>query len=307
MLKGKLLAITLAMVKALFITLFGSAFFSCALTPMVYDLITSLLGYEPWPFSRVFDRVFLALLVIFIIFFRRDFDIACIYESLRNPAENRVRFYLVVLGIAISSVSVGICTIGVFQSGALTVNPRTNSEILGRLARVVPGALLIAIIEELFFRVLLLRRLRDYLPVSLAVAATSLMYALVHFITPKKSFVYSGRSWFDGFDYLPALLGRLLEPGTGLGIAGLFVVGLLLSYAMLRLGSVYLAIGLHAGWICALKMISYLSWRNPTMLVSEGLGGRYALFSQGWTWVSFVMVFALLYIWARKSNNVRYD
>jgi len=39
------------------------------------------------------------------------------------------------------------------------------------------------------------------------------------------------------------------------GIFGLFLIGVVLSYALARAGHLYLAIGLHAGWIVGLKMI----------------------------------------------------
>lgn len=39
------------------------------------------------------------------------------------------------------------------------------------------------------------------------------------------------------------------------GICGLFLIGMVLSYALARTGNLYLSVGLHAGWIVGLKMI----------------------------------------------------
>jgi uncharacterized protein len=293
------------MILALFITLVGASVLSCLLTPIVFDLLNMIYGSAPWPFSRVFDRVFLALLLAFIISFRKKFDLGCLKEALRIPLPRMKRALLLALGFIISSLTVGLCTLGVFNNGTLSINPRSTGDIIYQVLLVIPGAIIIAIIEELFFRVLLLARLRDYFSLYLSIFITALFYATVHFITPQKSFVYHGNSWLEGFGYVPALLERLIVPGTGLGIAGLFVVGLLLSYAMIKIGSVYLAIGLHAGWICSLKLISYISLRNPEIVIPEGLGGRYILFSQGWTWLSFAIVFFILYLLSKKLRFQR--
>jgi membrane protease YdiL (CAAX protease family) len=46
------------------------------------------------------------------------------------------------------------------------------------------------------------------------------------------------------------------EPATILpGLIGLFLIGVVLSYALVRTGNLYLSIGIHAGWIIGLKTI----------------------------------------------------
>lgn len=293
------------MIRALLITLVGASVLSCLIVPILFELLTYFIGSTPWPFSRVFDRVFLIVLALFIVYFRRDFDLESIRRALAVPPVWRQRLQLVFLGACISAGTVALCMIGVFAEGTLTVNPRSGSEIFMRLAKLIPGALFIAFAEELFFRVLLLQRLRHYLPLWGALVLCSLVYAVVHFITPQRSFIYHGESWLEGFNYIPALLQRLGEPGTEIGIAGLFIVGLLLAFAMVRIGSVYLAIGLHGGWICAQKMISYVSLRDMSAPLPAGLGGRYSLFGEEWTWLSFLLVMILLGVlaWGRQRRG----
>ena len=82
---------------------------------------------------------------------------------------------------------------------------------------------------------------------------------------------------------------------TALGISGLFVVGIILGLAKKRYRSIYLVIGMHAGWIFSLKMVSFLSLPNPDVSYTVGLTGRYALFAEWMSWVSFLLVLAFLY------------
>jgi membrane protease YdiL (CAAX protease family) len=57
-----------------------------------------------------------------------------------------------------------------------------------------------------------------------------------------------------GFSHLLASFRPFLDPVLLLpGIFGLFLIGLVLSYALIRTGKLYLGIGLHAGWVFSLK------------------------------------------------------
>ena len=192
-------------------------------------------------------------------------------------------------------MSVALAIGGIFFRNYLSVNPRDIIEVILRMLTIIPGALSIAIIEELFFRVVLLDRLRDYLSFPRALSISALLYGLVHFISADKLFVYTGEFWWEGFLYLRAVLDRVMLPGTALGVAGLFVVGIILGLAKRRYGSVYLVIGMHAGWIFSLKMVSFLSLPNPNLSYTIGLTGRYALFAEWLSWVSFIVVLAFMY------------
>lgn len=293
------------MIRAIGISLVGAVILSCLLTPPIFDFLAASIVGMPWPFSRILNRVFLSVLLLFIFYFRRDFDLASIKRALRFPDFWRDRLLLLVLGFAISLATVSLCMASVFDAGTLRVNERTDEEIVRAISETLPVALVISVIEESFFRVFFLSRLLAYCSRLSAVVYASLLYAIVHFISPDNTFVYTGKSWLEGFTYLPHILHRLVEPGTALGITGLFVIGLLLSFALFRVGSVYISIGLHMGWIFALRMITFLSIRNPDIEVPSGLGGRYYLFSQSSTWLSFALVAFLIAMLPRYQKENR--
>ena len=63
------------MLRALAIVVVGGVLLACALTPPVYSLLQSLMGEVPWPYSRVFDRVALLVVVVLVYVQRRSFQL----------------------------------------------------------------------------------------------------------------------------------------------------------------------------------------------------------------------------------------
>ncbi|MGA2748097.1 MAG: CPBP family intramembrane glutamic endopeptidase [Verrucomicrobiota bacterium] len=113
-------------------------------------------------------------------------------------------------------------------------------------------AVIVGVLEEMLFRGALFGILRDAMPWPAALAVSSAVYSLAHFIRSPQS----GASvhWYSGL----ALLQEMFRHPPGLIPASLtlFVAGAILALAYQRSGALYFSIGLHAGWIFWLK-----SWR----------------------------------------------
>ena len=109
-----------------------------------------------------------------------------------------------------------------------------SAKLWGTVIGFLPGAMLVATLEELIFRGYILRQLLAY-SVPLAIASSSTAYALVHMPTV--------------FEW----------PGTGLELVGLAILGGVLALSALRTGQLYLAIGLHAA-------LSYCARVNKLLL-----------------------------------------
>ncbi|MGH7888745.1 MAG: CPBP family glutamic-type intramembrane protease, partial [Candidatus Binatia bacterium] len=93
------------------------------------------------------------------------------------------------------------------------------------------------------------RPLRAYL-------LANLFYSLLHFVRPGQAYFLDGFVPLAGFQHLVKTFAPFLDPLPLLpGIFGLFLIGIVLSYALLRSGKLYLSIGLHAGWIISLKSL----------------------------------------------------
>ncbi len=127
---------------------------------------------------------------------------------------------------------------------------------LGRvLSQVLVPAVAVSLVEEWLFRGLLLGLWLRYARPLTACVGASLLFAALHFVEPPQAWrVLDPTHWLAGF----SLLGGVLAHFTcGIFILTEFIpmlaVGLALAWARLRSGALWLPIGLHAGWIIALK------------------------------------------------------
>jgi membrane protease YdiL (CAAX protease family) len=128
------------------------------------------------------------------------------------------------------------------------------------LPRLLLTALVVAIIEESLFRGAIFGLLRQSLPAGLALVITSSLFAIVHLVKPPDNRIDTV-TWHSGFDLL--LFFRSSDPlligGAGLT---LFVLGLLLGYAVIKTSSLWLSIGLHAGLVFAKMSFNKLTKRS---------------------------------------------
>jgi membrane protease YdiL (CAAX protease family) len=130
------------------------------------------------------------------------------------------------------------------------------------LTRVFFSAIVVALIEEALFRGALLGLVRQSLASIPAVIVVSLIFAVVHFLKPPADQA-SGVTWHSGFDLLPKLFRQFSEPSLVLGGAvSLFVLGLLLAAVTVRTSSLWLGIGLHAGFVFGKMSFNKLTLRR---------------------------------------------
>lgn len=143
------------------------------------------------------------------------------------------------------------------------VNPVvTGIDWLRALRKSLPTAVVVSFIEEVLFRGVLLGIFLRVMKPWPAVFSLSLIFALVHFLEPPPGVkVPDPEAVNAGFILLGQILGRLLEPSEFIGrFLGLFAVGVILAMARLRTGSLWLPIGLHAGWVFAYQLFKSATW-----------------------------------------------
>ena len=119
-------------------------------------------------------------------------------------------------------------------------------------------AVVVAILEEAFFRGALLGLvLRSAAPTG-ALAFVSALFAILHFLKPPAHAVPDAAiRWTSGFTFLPLTFRQFSDPLLVLGgFTTLFAVGWVLGWARLQTGALWLPMGLHAGWIFGLKTFS---------------------------------------------------
>jgi membrane protease YdiL (CAAX protease family) len=122
------------------------------------------------------------------------------------------------------------------------------------------------LIEEALFRGLflgiLLRGLRRWPAIVLSAA----IFSIVHFLKAPDQTTTSVQ-WNSGFVSLAHSFDQFGEPMLVLaGFTTLFVIGTILAHARLRTQSLWLPIGLHAGWILTSSVFAKLARREVLAL-----------------------------------------
>lgn len=170
----------------------------------------------------------------------------------------------------------------------------------GALIKIGGSAMAVSLIEEFLFRGAILGLLRRTVPAFPALLISSALFSIVHFLKPDDRIPLEAPvSWSSGFALIPSVFWQFTEPALVLaGFTTIFLVGWVLGYATLRTGSLWMAIGLHAGWIFGTMGFSKLTKRvvRDTLPwfgadLSVGLGSIGAVILTGatvWWWLRYV-------------------
>jgi len=175
-------------------------------------------------------------------------------------------------GVVISVVPLLCC--GAFLI-AFHVYSFRHSFAWPRVGKMILASITVPLIEEVFFRGIvlgvLLRTGRKYV----AMFAVSMIFAAVHFLkAPERTSTVV--TWTSGFSSIAHAFDGIRDSMMlAAALATLFIIGWILADARMRTRSLWLAIGLHAGWIFgsgifslgARQRIPALPWVGKNLLV----------------------------------------
>ena len=244
-----------------FVLLLVALAVAALLSPWVAALWNAVLAARPeweryrYSFSHIFGRTFMIAGVAIFLSCRswigirsaRDLGLGPLRQALANVP---LGFFLAVASVAL---------LGLVMSVADVFDPYFRLSLSGGLQRSVKAllaALTVGFLEEMFFRGIIFKGLAENTRRATAFTAASLFFAAIHFVRPGERFSVEGIDPLAGARYLGQAFAPLLDPLPILpGLLGLFVIALVLSYAFLRTGSIYLSMGLHAGWVFGIKTI----------------------------------------------------
>lgn len=157
-----------------------------------------------------------------------------------------------------------------------------------RLGKVVLATISVPFIEETFFRGLVLGILLRTGRKLLSVVAVSALFAAVHFLKGSE-WEPATVTWTSGFKSIGDAFAGFGDPMMVLAaFATLFLIGCILADARVLTRSLWLPIGLHAGWIFASGIFSWLTRRQMVALPWLGknlLIGIIPLGLAGVTWI----------------------
>ena len=170
------------------------------------------------------------------------------------------------------------------------------------VAKMFLAAAFVPFIEEAFFRGLVLGTLLKSGRQTMSIFLTSALYSIVHFLKAPEQ-TSPDVTWTSGFNSIAHAFGQFTDPLlVGAGFTTLFLVGWILAEARLVTRSLWLPIGLHAGWILTAGLFNKIALRQQMILPWLGknlLVGLVPLAVAGLTWL--LMHSWLKYVDARKT------
>jgi membrane protease YdiL (CAAX protease family) len=208
-------------------------------------------------FEAFFHRALLLGALLFLWPFLRWLRIKDLRDLglARNPHRGRDA----AIGFLISALPVLCCGVFLVALGNYTLRAQVAWPAV---AAVALTAAVVPFIEEALFRGLfmgvLLRGIRPWAAALLSAA----IFSIVHFLkAPDQTTTSVG--WTSGFISLAHSFDQFTEPMLVLaGFTTLFLIGLILAHARLRTRSLWLPIGLHAGWILASGAFNKIAHRE---------------------------------------------
>ncbi|MEK7952590.1 CPBP family intramembrane glutamic endopeptidase [Luteolibacter soli] len=135
-------------------------------------------------------------------------------------------------------------------------------ELLKAFKTVLPGAMIVALIEETLFRGVLLGIFLRALKAVPAIVLLSLLFAFVHFLKPPDGVkIVNPGAAGAGFELLGMILSQYAEPLSLISrFTLLAMVGGTLAYARYRTASLWLPLGIHFGWIVGVGLFKAATW-----------------------------------------------
>ena len=138
----------------------------------------------------------------------------------------------------------------------------TAHKLVDSISSAVLTAAVVGTLEEILFRGGAFGGLRRVLFWPFALAISSAIYAIVHFL--QRVELTGPVVWSSGLILLPQKLGGFVDFHALVpGFFSLTLAGVLLGLAYQRTGNLYFSIGLHAGWIFWLKIYGQITVQAP--------------------------------------------
>lgn len=251
--------------QRVFLYLISVLLLTSLLSPWVYALWDLFLG--PWlaaltewqdyryPFSKIFNRLFMILAISLFFPCRRLLKIGSMrqlgLQSMREGYRDLLKgFSIALISIIFLGAAMGLAEV-------FTIYFRLPFSVgLERSVKAIFAAITVGFLEEIFFRGMIFKGLlEDWRPTG-AFVGSSLFYSAIHFVKPAQKSYLEGLDPLAGFSHLIHTFEQFLNPLSILpGLVGLFLLGMLLSYAFFRTNSLYLSMGLHAGLVFGVKTI----------------------------------------------------
>jgi membrane protease YdiL (CAAX protease family) len=150
-------------------------------------------------------------------------------------------------------LGVGMVAVAAWMQSLLGVRDWSGTPGMDVWAGALASGLLVAALEEFFFRGVLglaFWKAAGGRPAAVLLAVNAAVFAAVHFIRPNADLPEGVLAGLVGWSNLQLWA----EPADPWKLAGLLVAGLILARITWQRASLWAAIGLHAGWVAGLRI-----------------------------------------------------
>jgi membrane protease YdiL (CAAX protease family) len=255
-----------------------------------YDLFRFLAGFD---FETFFHRALLIALLALLWPLVRSISIRSWRDLALEPNRHWRRDILA--GFLLAAIPLLCCGLLLVVVGVFSL--RSSVDWIDFL-QLAGATIAVPIIEETFFRGLvlgiLLRAGQQCMParrsfsVGGSIIVSSALFAIVHFLkAPERTSAVV--TWLSGFGSIAHSFHQFANPMlVGAAFTTLFLLGVILADARMHTRSLWLAIGLHGGWIFAKGAFQVVARREVVVLPWLGknlLVGIVPLALAGLTWI----------------------
>ena len=270
------------------------------LAPWLYWLVNHLApssSFATKPFHRYLDRSLLALAIVGIWPLLRYLNVTAPLELFIPSSPHHLKRLGrgALLGFASLACVTGVALAVGARQFALDVH---GAKLVEKLAMAAATAIAVALVEEFLFRGAIFGAFRRVWNWRVALLASSVIYAVVHFLS--KTDLTGPVTWHSGLDLLLQMFSALANPREALpAMLSLTVVGVALGLAYQRTGDLYFSIGLHAGWVFWLKTYGLVTAAVPnTGAALTRIAGSHKVLDG---WLALAVVLALWLVIPRMT------
>ncbi|MDP8262291.1 MAG: CPBP family intramembrane metalloprotease [Candidatus Ancaeobacter aquaticus] len=290
-------------------------FISAIITPFIHagielilDLFPSLYSLSEFDYDRVMSRIMLVIAVILFVVYRKRLFSPDIWSRWFPKNVHGKRDFFVGVVIAALSLIVLIALTLAIGFRKIDISSFTYIKCIKVFVQAIMSALVVSLIEEVFFRGFVLQTLLNDMKKFFAVLVTSFFYAIVHFTKIEDHPHFEFMDMLSGFKSLLLMVEPLSHPAQFVPeCIGLFFVGIILAYCALWTRSLYLSIGLHVGWIFILKI--------DGLFVTVNQGWNYKFYGTdkmvdgylSWIILGVVFIVVTLVYMPRKKKEIPLD
>jgi membrane protease YdiL (CAAX protease family) len=208
-----------------------------------HNILPFLAGYD---FEKFFHRALLVAAIVLLWPLLRALHIKSWSEL--GLAHNHHRARDLFAGLLLATIPLLCCAAILLLTHGYSIR---NSIRWSAMSSIVIASLFVPLIEELFFRGLLLGILLRNASRVWAIILTSAVFAILHFLKAPEE-TGATVSWMSGFFSIAHSFDQFHEPFLVLAsFTTLFLLGCILADARIHTRSLWLPIGLHSGWIFA--------------------------------------------------------